>query len=385
MFDIYPVDQRGKAMALWTMGVMIGPIFGPILGGWLTENYSWRWVFYINVPFGIVTALGLMTFLKETSYGNSVRLDWIGFGALSLAIGSFQMMLDRGETLDWFNSREIIVEACLAAFGFYIFLVQFFLAPRPFVSPKLFKDMNFVVGITLYFTMGLIMYATLALLAPYQQKLMDYPVVTAGIVLAPRGAGLMVAAPLVGRLVGKISPRLLIGIGFATGAYALYQMMSWTPDVAEGTMISVGFIQGFSIGFMTIPINIITFATLPSTMRTEAAGIYSLMRNLGSAIGISVTGALLASNTQVNHAIIAAVVTPFNRALQSGAVLRFWNPDSITGATMLNQEITRQSQIIAYIDDFKLMFVLAIAVVPLLLLTRPPRAAVKPTGAQSAD
>ncbi len=385
MFDIYPVDQRGKAMALWTMGVMVGPIFGPILGGWLTQNYSWRWVFYINVPFGIVTALGLLTFLKETLYGNSVRLDWIGFGALSLAIGSFQMMLDRGETLDWFSSREIIVEACLAAFGFYIFLVQFSLAPRPFVSPKLFKDRNFVVGITLYFTMGLIMYATLALLAPYLQTLMDYPVVTAGIVLAPRGAGLMVAAPLVGRLVGKISPRLLVGIGFATGAYALYQMMSWTPDVAEGTMISVGFIQGFSIGFMTIPINIITFATMPPTMRTEAAGIYSLMRNLGSAIGISVTGSLLASNTQVNHAIIAAVVTPFNRALQSGMALRLWNPDFIHGATMLNQEITRQSQIIAYVDDFKLMFVLAIVVLPLLLLTKPQRAAVKPAGVQSAD
>jgi MFS transporter, DHA2 family, multidrug resistance protein len=383
MFDIYPVEQRGRAMALWTMGVMIGPIFGPILGGWLTENHSWRWVFYINVPFGLVTAFGLLTFLKETSYGNAARLDWIGFGALSLAIGAFQTMLDRGETLDWFGSHEIIVEACLAGIGFYVFLVQFSLAPRPFLPPRLFTDRNFVVGITLYFTMGLIMYATLALLAPYLQTLMDYPVVTAGIVLAPRGAGLMLAALICGRLIGKLSARLLVGIGFATGAYALYEMTAWTPDVSEWTMISVGFLQGLSIGFLTIPINIITFATLPSELRIEAAGVYSLMRNLGSAIGISVTGALLAMNTQINHANIAAGVTPFNRALQAGAAARFWNAGSIQGATMFNHEITRQAQIIAYIDDFKLMLILAVVVLPLLLLTRPPPAA-KPTRSRPA-
>ena len=377
MFDIYPAEQRGKAMALWTMGVMVGPIFGPILGGWLTENHSWRWVFYINVPFGVVTAFGLATYLKETSFGNAVRLDWIGFGALSLAIGAFQAMLDRGETLDWFGSHEIVVEACLAGIGFYLFLVQFSLAPRPFVSPSLFADRNFVVGITLYFTMGAVMYATLALLAPYLQTLMDYPVVTAGIVLAPRGAGLMFAALVSGRLVGKVGARPLIAIGFSTGAFALYQMTSWTPDVSEWAMIVVGFVQGISIGFLTIPINITTFATLPAVMRTEAAGIYSLMRNLGSAIGISVTGALLATNTQVNHAILAAEVTPFTRALQTGTVSRLWNPGVVHGAAMLNEEITRQSQIIAYIDDFKLMLVLSVVVLPLVLLTRTPRAVVR--------
>jgi MFS transporter, DHA2 family, multidrug resistance protein len=373
MFDIYPAEQRGSAMAIWTMGVMIGPIFGPILGGWLTENQSWRWVFYINVPFGIVTALGLLTFLKETSHGNSVRLDWIGFGALSLAIGAFQTMLDRGETQDWFASPEIILEACLAGLGFYLFLVQFALAPRPFLSPRLFTDRNFVVGISLYFTLGLVMYATLALLAPYLQTLMDYPVVTAGIVLAPRGAGLMLAAMICGRVIKRISPRLLVGFGFATGAYALYQMTSWTPDVSEATMISVGFLQGLSIGFLTIPINIITFATLPSAMRTEAAGVYSLMRNLGSAIGISVTGALLEINTQVNHALIASGVTPFNRALQFGGAARFWNPGAVKGSAMLNQEVTRQAHIIAYMDDFKLMLILTIVVLPLVLLTRSPQ------------
>jgi len=381
MYDIYPVEQRPRAMSIWTMGVMVGPILGPILGGWLTENYSWRWVFYINVPLGVLTAIGLLTFLKEASHGSSVRLDWIGFGALSLAIGAFQTMLDRGETLDWFSSNEIIIEACLSGLGLYVFLVQFSMARRPFLSPRLFADTNFVVGLTLYFTNGLIMYATLALLAPYLQTLMNYPVVTAGLVLAPRGAGLAVAALICGRMLGKISARTMVAIGFTTGAWVLYEMTGWTPDVSEWTIIRTGFIQGISLGFITIPINIITFATLPAGLRTEGTGIYSLVRNLGSAIGISVTGALLQINTQVNHAALASEVTPFNRAFETGAPARFWHLGSAQGAALLNMEVTRQARIIAYIDDFKLMLILAIIALPLLLLTRPPEAKPRPAGA----
>jgi MFS transporter, DHA2 family, multidrug resistance protein len=373
MYELYPPEQRAKAMGLWTMGVMMGPICGPILGGWLTENYTWRWVFYINVPFGIVTAIGLLTFLRESAPVRPPKLDWIGFGALSLAIGSFQMMLDRGETLDWFSSREIVLEACIAGVAFYIFLVQFALAPRPFLSPKLFADRNFTVGAVLYAIMGLIMYASLALLAPYLQTLMDYPVVTAGITLAPRGAGLMIAALVCGRVMGRVSARLLVGMGFLIGAYALYEMTQWTPAVSEGTVILVGFVQGLSIGFLAIPINIIAFATLPSAIRTEATSIYSLMRNLGSAIGISITGALLQTNTQVNHADIAAGVSPFNRALQAVSSPHFWNIRSPHGMAMLDMEVTHQATIIAYVDDFKLMLVLAIIVVPLLLLVRTAR------------
>lgn len=373
MYELYPPEQRAKAMGLWTMGVMMGPICGPILGGWLTDNYTWRWVFYINVPVGIVTALGLLTFLKESPRSGGARIDWIGFGALSLAIGSFQMMLDRGETLDWFNSREIIVEAFVAGIAFYVFLVQFFLASRPFLSPKLFTDRNFTVGAVLYAIMGLIMYASLALLAPYLQTLMNYPVALAGIALAPRGAGLMIAALICGRVMGKVSARLLVGAGFVVGAYALREMTLWTPDISEATVITVGFIQGISIGFLSIPINIIAFATLPSAIRTEATSIYSLMRNLGSAIGISITGALLVSNTQVNHALIAEDITPFNRALQHGAPARLWDSTSTHGMALLNEQVTQQARIIAYIDDFKLMLVLAIVVLPLLLLVRTPR------------
>jgi DHA2 family multidrug resistance protein len=235
----------------------------------------------------------------------------------------------------------------------------------------LFADVNFVVGITLYAINGLTMYATLALLAPYLQTLMNYPVITAGIVLAPRGVGVMLAALICSKLLGKIGPRPILGVGLVVGVYALYEMTFWTPDISEWAIVSVGITQGISIGFVAIPLNITTFATLPPERRTEGTSVYALMRNLGSSIGISTTGALLQINTQINHAIVAGDVTPFNRALQSGAASHFWNFGSMRGIAMLNEGITRQAQIIAYIDDFKLMLVLSVVTLPLVLLTRP--------------
>jgi MFS transporter, DHA2 family, multidrug resistance protein len=370
MYDIYPVEQRGQAMAMWGMGVQVGPVIGPIVGGWLTANYNWRWVFYINVPFGILSAIGLLLFLKETSHSRLTKLDWIGFVALSLAIGAFQTLLDRGEELDWFGSREIVIEACVAGLGLYVFLVQSSLVRKPFISPRLFKDMNFVIGISFMFVVGVVLYATLALMAPYLQGLMNYPVITAGVVLAPRGAGTMFAMVVAGWLVGRVNVRLLISAGFAVSAYSLYDMTLWTPNISEWTIISIGFIQGVSIGLVFVPLSTIVFATLPQQLRTEASGVYSLMRSLGSAIGISVTGALLQTNTQINHAIIAEVVTPFNRALQTGAASRFWNPEFTHGAVTLNEQITKQANIIGYVDDFKLMLILSIMALPLVLLIR---------------
>jgi DHA2 family multidrug resistance protein len=199
-------------------------------------------------------------------------------------------------------------------------------------------------------------------------------VVTAGVLLAPRGAGTMLAMMVCGRLVGRVNVRLLVGIGFAATAYALYDMTSWNPDIAEWTIIKDGFIQGISIGFVFVPLSTLTFATLPSELRTQATGVYSLVRNLGSAIGISVTGALLQSNTQANHAQIADAVTPFNRSLWAHGIARFWNPDHLHGAALLNVEITRQASTIAYIDDFKLMLILALCSLPLVLLIRPEKA-----------
>ncbi len=373
LFEIYPVEQRASAIAVWGTGVMTGPVIGPIIGGWLTQHYSWRWVFYLNVPFGIAAAIGLVTFLKDAPRSRTLKLDWIGFASLSLAIGAFQTLLDRGETLDWFSSHEIIVETCLAGLGLYIFLVQTALATKPFLSPALFADTNFLVGITLIAVNGLIMFATLALLSPYLEELMNYPGLTAGIVLAPRGVGIILASIASARMLVRTGARPLVAFGLLTGVYALYQITSWTPDISETAVLVAGFIQGISIGFTAMPLNISTFSTLPAALRTEATGIFALMRNIGSALGISVTGAILETSIQTNHAILAANVTPFNRNLQSGAAAHFWNAATSQGAAALDGVITRQASIIAYNDDFRLMLVLIAASVPLAWLLRPER------------
>jgi DHA2 family multidrug resistance protein len=375
LLEIFPLEKRAGAMAMWGIGVQVGPIIGPIVGGWLTQELSWRWVFYVNVPFGLFAMTGLLLFLKETKL-TPVRMDWLGFLALSLGIGALQLLLDRGEIVDWFNAPEITAEACLAGIGFYLFTVQTVLAPTPFLSPKLFLDGNFLIGTAMIFLIGLNLYATLALLAPYLQKLAGDPVVTAGFLLAPRGLGTVLAMLIAGRLVGRIDVRFFVGSGFVLGAYALYKFAQWTPDVSQTQVVVWGIVQGFSVGFIFMPLTTVVYATLPVALRTEAAGVFSLLRNLGSAIGISITGALVTSNTQVNHAILGATITPFNHALQTGALGRFWNPAHPAGAVALSGEITRQAEIIAYADDFWLMLILTLIVMPLVFLLRPMRTAV---------
>ena len=372
MLDIYPKERQGWAMAVWGMGIMVGPILGPTLGGWLTENYNWRWVFYINLPVGILAFLGISAFLSETVRNARMRLDWFGFGTLSVAIGALQLFLDRGEQLDWFGSGEIILEVVVCVSAFYLFLVQMFTAERPFVSPGLFRDRNFATGMFFIFLVGIILLATLALLTPYLQTLMGYPVITAGLVMGPRGLGTMLAMMIVGRMIGKVDTRLLILLGLSLTALALWDMTGWTPDVSQWTIIKTGFIQGAGLGFLFVPLSTVTFATLAPEQRTEATGLYNLSRNIGSSIGISVVSALLVENTQVNHAEIATAVTPYNRMFDLPAVAHFWNPMTQAGRAALDAEITRQATSIAFIDDFKLMMIIALVAMPMVLLMKKP-------------
>jgi DHA2 family multidrug resistance protein len=348
---------------------MVGPILGPTLGGWLTEAYNWRWVFYINLPVGILTFLGLSAFLSETKTLN-IHLDWLGFLSLSLGIGALQMMLDRGEQLDWFSSTEILVEAALMTLGFYIFLVQTFTAKQPFLDPRIFRDRNFAVGVLLIFLVGIILLATLALLTPYLQQLMGYPVLTAGMILAPRGMGTMVAMMICGRLINTVDARLLLTVGFLLSAEVLWEMSGFTPDVSQWSLIRTGVLQGAGLGFMFVPLSTITFVTLAPEYRTQGTALYSLFRNIGASIGISIVVFMLTRNTQIMHAALAEHVTPFNEALRNPAVAQIWNLGTTAGRLALNAEVTRQATIIAYADDFYLMMLISLAALPLVLLLR---------------
>lgn len=371
LLDIYSVEERGSAMALFGVSVMVGPVLGPVIGGWLTDNISWRWVFYINVPIGILAFMGISVFVKETKIDAQAKLDWFGFGMLSLAIASLQLFLDRGQQLDWFSSSEIVVEAMVCAAAFYLLLVHTFTAEKSFINPRLFLDQNFTVSMIFIFVIGVTYLASLALMTPYLQSLMGYPVITAGIVMGPRGLGTMVCMFLVGRLIGKVDTRILIFLGLAITAWAMYDMMGWTPDVSQWTIVYVGFIQGAGLGFLFVPLTTIAFATLPAHMRGDGTGLYNLSRNIGSSVGIAVVSALLVENVQRNHADIVSYVTPFNHAFHAKAAAGL-DPTTVAGASALDSIITLQSTIIAYVDDFKLLMIMSLAVMPLLFVLRKP-------------
>jgi DHA2 family multidrug resistance protein len=373
MLNIYSAEQRGSAMAIWGMGVMVGPILGPTLGGYLTELYNWRWVFFVNLPFGFLATLGLAAFLPSEEPRDS-RFDWFGFAVLAMGIGGLQLMLDRGETKDWFGSTEIIIEAVMAALGLYLFTVHLFTARRPFISPKLFKDRNLSVGLLVMFAVGLVLIAVSALLAPWLQILGNYPVETAGLIMAPRGIGTMAAMLIAGRLTNRMDPRILMAFGVVVLVWSLYRMTGWTPAVSEYEMILNTVIQGFGLGFVFIPLQVVSFATLDVDLRTQGTALINLMRNVGSAVGISITEALLSYNGQVEHATLASKITPLDRALHYSQAASALSPTTAHGAQVLNQMLTQQSQVIAYLDDFKLMMLTAIPMLFLLpLLRRPAR------------
>jgi DHA2 family multidrug resistance protein len=370
LLDTYPREKHGSAMAMWGVGVMVGPIVGPTLGGWLTDSYSWRWVFYINLPVGIFALLGILAFVQETPHDRSRPFDFFGFALLSLAIGSLQMMLDRGEVKDWFDSPEIMAEAVIACIALFMFLVQMFTARRPFLTPDLFKDVNFVIGLLFMFVIGVVLLATLALLPPFCQNLLGYPVLTTGYVLAPRGVGTMIAMLVVGRIVNRLDPRLIIGAGIVLTVMSLWEMSGFTADVGIWMIVRTGVIQGLGLGFIFVPLTTIAFATLAPHHRNDGTAMFSLMRNVGSSIGISIVMSLLTRNTQVNHATLADAVTPFNPMMHWPYLPHAWDIATAAGLSALNEQVTRAAQTIAYLDDFRLMMWVTLLAAPMLLLFR---------------
>ncbi len=374
LLDTYPRERHGAAMAMWGVGVMVGPILGPSLGGWLTEYYSWRWVFYINLPFGLLAWLGLAAFVHETPIDRSRRFDLLGFALLALAIGALQMLLDRGESLDWFASREIVVEAAVSAMAFYLFLAHVFTYEHPFIEPGLFKDRNFSIGLLFIFIVGLILLTSTALLPPFMQNLMGYPVIDVGFLMAPRGVGTMVALLAVGKLSGRIDMRYEILLGFVLTSFSLWQMTQFTTDTAGADFVSVGIIQGMGLGFLFVPLSTVTFTTLAARFRNEGAALFSLVRNIGSSIGISIVITNLSQRTQANHAAFAEYINPFSLALKHAVQLGAVNLSSPQGLAALDAQVTRQAATLAFLQDFRLMMWIAIAAIPLAIVLRSPKA-----------
>jgi DHA2 family multidrug resistance protein len=361
-----------KAMAGWAAAAQLGSIGGPALGGWLTENFNWRWTFYINLPIGILAFLGLLA-LREQRIEDRSRFDFLGFVVLSLALGALQLMLDRGQLQDWFSSKEICIEALIAGIALYVFVVHMFTTDRPFLNPGLFKDANFMASTMYLFLIGIVMYATLALLAPMLQEEYGYPVVLAGLLAAPRGVGVVIGMVLVGRLLALAGVRAVIAVGVVITALSLWQMSQFSLDMTYGPMITAGLIQGIGVSLIYVPLSSSAFQTLSPALRNEGAAFFSLSRNIGSSAGISVVFFLLVRNTQTVHASLAGLLRTPRGGAVSAAIA---GADPFAGQSLpaLNDAITQQSAFIAYIDDFRLMAVLTAATLPFVLLLRGGRA-----------
>jgi DHA2 family multidrug resistance protein len=373
LLDTYPPEQHGTAMAVWGMGVMIGPILGPTLGGYLTEYYDWRWVFFINLPIGILALIGFLTVLPETTKDRVRRFDWFGFALLGIAVASFQIMLDRGELMDWFDSTEIIIEAFLASLALYMFVAHMLTTKsKPFIDPHIFTDRNFVIGLVLIILFGALLLTGLALLPPYLQTLMDYPVVTVGLVLAPRGLGAMAGMVVVSQVNRIIDMRYLMVFGLGLIAWGMWEMTLYTADVSMFTLLWTGVVQGIGFGFFYVPLTVLAFTTLGSQYRTEAAGMFNLCRNVGSSVSISVLIGLVIRYTQINHAEIAGMVSLYSPMIGAGHFPDIWSLANPAGRAAVNAEVTRQAATIAYLNDFKAMTIVSLIAIPFpLLFTKP--------------
>ena len=371
MLDSYPKERHGQAMALWGMGIMLGPIMGPVIGGWLTENFDWRWVFFVNLPVGATAFfLSVATLTEKPIFAR--RFDLVGYVLLAVGVGALQFMLDRGDRLDWFQSAEIILEAGLAVSALWAFAVHTATAEQPIFELALFKDRNFSVSMMFMFLLGIMLFSSMALLPPMLQTLYGYPVLTAGIVVAPRGAGTLLAMGLGGHLASRIDPRWLVATGVALTAWSLHMMTAFSLEMDSQPVVISGFVQGVAFGLMMVPLNLIAFATLDPAKRTDASSLYSLVRNVGSSIGISVVTFLLARNMQTSHADMVAHVTPSSLPIDPTLAHQFGSIGD-TALAMLDLEANRQALMIAYLDDFQLQFWGALATLPLVLLLKKPR------------
>lgn len=374
LMDIYPPKRRGVAMSIWGMGVMIGPILGPTVGGYLTAFYSWRYVFFINLPLGVGAIIGLMLLMPNDKVSRPPRFDWLGFTLISVGLAALQFALDKGEELDWLNSGTIVVCLVLAGLGFYLFTVHQLTARQPFFPRVLFRDRNLNAGMVTMFSVGLVTLTTATLMAPFLETLGNYPVATAGLLMAPRGIGTMAGMLVVGRLADRMDPRLLLLAGYVLLAISLSMQTHWTPAEPVRAMMGTIMLQGAALGFIFIPVQLVAFATIETELRTQASVMIALVRNVGSAIGVAISSAMLVREGQVEHAVLSQYVTPFSRTLQGGGALSLMvAPATRAGANTLDGLINTQAQIIAYIDDYWLLLLTVIpSMACLLLMRRPP-------------
>jgi DHA2 family multidrug resistance protein len=392
LLESFPPEKRGSAMALYGLGVVVAPIIGPTLGGWITDNYSWRWIFYINLPIGALAVFMANIFVEDPPYIKNQRpgqIDYVGFGLMALGLAALELVLDTGQKEDWFSSGWIVGCSIVAVLAVVAFIAWELTTPEPIVNLRIFKNRNFAVGTLLIACVGLVLYGSTALLPLFLQTLLGYPAVQSGLTVSPRGFGSVVSMIIVGRLIGKVDGRFLIMFGFAVLAYSTYMLTGINLEIATRNVTWPLIISGFAMGFIFVPLTTMTMGTLRNEQMGNAAGIYNLMRNTGGSIGIALMTTFLARGAQTHQAAMISHLTPYDPAFQqrlhqiTAAVVARGNPATAAqqAYSAIYGTVLKQSMLLSYIDNFRLLAGLCIVCIPAAMLFKKVRAGKAPVAA----
>lgn len=368
LLDINPPAKQGQAMAMVGLGAMLGPLAGPTLGGYLTDAMSWRWVFLINIPLGVIATIGIGMYMTETREKGMSRFDIMGFATLSIFLASLQLMMDRGQQLDWFDSVEIWIEAGLMLLFGYLTVVHMITAKNTFVRGEIFLDRNYALGTVVSIIIGIVAFATIPIITIMMQTLLGYSALETGLVSMPRGAGTVVGLIIVSRLIGRIDARILLFFGLLLTAASLYLYSQISLGVDEAPLLFAGLLQGFAGGMMISPLATISFATLAPKYRNEGSAIYSLARNIGSSLGISAMQMFALNDSARVAGQLAENVRPDNPTF--AAAMPDFEFGAIQSMFRIAREISRQSAMVATVDTLWMACLLAIATLPVALLMK---------------
>ncbi len=383
LFNINPPERHAQAMAIWSSGSLIGPIMGPILGGYLTETFSWRWCFYINLPIGLLALAGVMIFMPKEDESRRRPFDALGFSALAIGLSTLQLMLDRGSGEDWFTSPEIWTYAVIFAGCAWVYVAHTLTAAHPFFDAALFRNRNLIIGCLFSFYTGAVMFASSALVPIIMQTLMGYPPILAGLMNLPRGLGMLASAVIAGRLASRMDLRLLLLLSILIGASGVWMMTYFDLMMDDRLILLSGFLQGFGTAMFFVPITALAFVTVGADIRAEASALFNMVRNIGASVGIALLQAQAVANTRTLHEAMAGRVAPEDQVL-SAALPAAFSPATVAGRFMLDGEISRQAMMAAYVNDFRALLIGCALVIPLILLLQAPKGGASPGAATMA-
>ncbi len=381
LLESFPRERQGMAMAAFGLGVVGAPIIGPFLGGWLTDNYSWRWVFDINIPIGALAVFLMARYVEDPPYIENAKpgtIDAIGFGLLTVWLATLQVVLDKGQEADWFASAWITWFSVISAGSLLVLIVRELRTPEPIVDLHVFRDRNFWVGTSITAIIMAAVYSALAMLPLFLQTLLGYTSQSAGLATAPRGIGAMIAMPLVGILMSYVDGRWLMSLGVACTAAATLMFGNLTLDVSMGSIVWPNVLQGLGVGFVMVPLMAISVGTLSREKIGNASGIFNLMRNLGGSIGISVSTTFLARMTQIHQANLVSHMTPYDpvfqqrlSALTAGMGRYSAEPQAhLQAYGLLHGILLQQANLKAYVDMFRWTALIIAACLPAIWLLK---------------